>query len=814
MDNISPEHARIAQNLREGVAKITKKTLKGASGITVIAFFRAMDNGMFIGVTAPLKSYYRDLYLMALTLSILGLVFMSALSCLLIRMNLAKLKSKDESMNKSSFLARMSHEIRTPMNSILGMSELIMRKEIPDDVREYISIIHQACDSLLSITNDILDFSKIRADKLVSESKKYFVSSMINDMINVTRVRVSEKALDFLVNVDPEIPRRLVGDHVRIRQIVVNLLDNAAKYTDKGFIALDVRRGRVDGNRIEIIFKVRDSGIGIKKEDMDKIFVDFARLDTDYSRRIEGTGLGLAIARTYCRLMNGDVSVESEYGQGSTFTATVIQAFNEDKKLAEVGNPDQKRVLLFDERPRLIQSIVSEMKALGVTPACSLNFAEFSDEMEEGDFDYAFVSSKHAAECAGVLDKRRMPINLVVMVEVGEGASLRGAGSIMMPVYSVPVANALNGVVDVRGCSSNGLKSRFIIPGARVLIVDDILSNLRIARELVALYRAKIDTCKSGSDAIDLVRNNRYDIVFMDHMMPEMDGIQATAAIRGLNSNDEYFSSLPIVALTANAILGQRETLLQSGMDDFLTKPIEMQQLDQILRRWIPEEKQIELEQGEEWETPPAAAPKDDEAPIIPGVNVPLGLKHIGGSVAVYRDLLSDFCADAKEMIHKIRHDAKVADFDMYTVHVHAMKGASRSIGATEFSEFAEQMEEAGRKGQLDLIRERTGGLLESLDTLVRNIYAAVMSGEGGPSDPVREEDNEKRDDISGLELDALKTALINLDIETVNEMLISYVTMPLCSATRKAVSEIEQNILMFEYERAVEKIEELLRGD
>jgi CheY-like chemotaxis protein len=363
------------------------------------------------------------------------------------------------------------------------------------------------------------------------------------------------------------------------------------------------------------------------------------------------------------------------------------------------------------------------------------------------------------------------------------------------------------------------MRSQFIIPDARVLIVDDILSNLRVAKELVALYKPNIDTCKSGSDAINLVKSNRYDIVFMDHMMPDMDGIQTTAAIRRLSSGDEYFSSLPIIALTANAISGQREMFLQSGMDDFLAKPIEMQHLDQILRMWIPEEKQVEIKEGGSVETPPPPAAKDNEAPVILGVNVPIGLKHIGGSVAVYRDILSDFCADAKEMIHKIRHDAKVADFDLYTVHVHAMKGASRSIGAIEFSEFAAQMEEAGKNKQLDLMRERTGSLLESLDALVRNIYAALMGGESGSSsDAVKEEDEDgggkgKRCDVSSLKLDALRTALTNLDIKTVNEMLIGYAAMPLDSATKKAVSDIEQHILMFEYESAVERIDEMLQG-
>ncbi|MDR1885513.1 MAG: response regulator [Synergistaceae bacterium] len=811
LDDISPEHAVIAGSMRKGETDISARKMRGLHETRVIAFFRGMSNGWYIGMVTPMRSYYKDLFLMALILSLLGLILMTMLSCLLIRLSLAKLRSEEENRSKSSFLARMSHEIRTPMNSILGMSELIMRNEISNEVREYISIIHNAGDSLLAIINDILDFSKIESGQLKIEVRKYFFQSLINDMINVIRVRVVERDIDFLVNVDPEIPQQLIGDEVRIRQIVINLLANAVKYTEKGFVCLDVKKNQIDDDTLELVFKVRDSGVGIKKEDLHKLFVDFTRLDVDYNQRVEGTGLGLAIARTYCRLMDGDVSVESEFGRGSTFTATLIQTFEEDKKLAAVKHPEQKRVLLYEDRPMHLQSIVAEMKALGVTPACSLSLAEFVEDLEEGDFDYAFVSSTYAMDCIDALGRRRMPIQLVVMVEPGEVSAFRDVGSIMMPVYSVQIANALNGVIERGAGSPDGNASRFIVPEARVLIVDDILSNLRVAKELVAQYRAVIDTCKSGSEAIELVKNNHYDIVFMDHMMPDMDGLQTTAVIRRIDDGSDYYRSLPIVALTANAISGQREMFLQNGMDDFLAKPIEMQQLDGILQRWIPKEKQVELAPGEE--TPEPAAEDDaPDAPLeVPGINVSVGLKHIGGSMAVYKDILSDFCADAKELIEKIKHEERTGDIHNYTIHVHAMKGAARSIGAAEFALFAAQMEEAGHNGNLELIHERTDDLLKNLGELVDNIFAALMGEEGPYSEGGDEDGAEDWGDVSDLNLEALKTALENLDIETVNDMLINYVTMPLDPGTKKMVSKIEQHILMFEYEDAIEKIDRAL---
>ncbi|MDR3254940.1 MAG: response regulator [Synergistaceae bacterium] len=772
-------------------------TMKDASGDTLVVVCVKMENGWYIGIATPTDSYYRDVYLMMLILSVLGAIFMLVLSGFLIRLSIAKMRSDEENKSKSSFLARMSHEIRTPMNSILGMSELIKRQHISKQVHEYISIISQSGETLLAIINDILDFSKIESGQMRIDPRKYHVSSLINDLINVVQMRAADKRIDFFVNVDCNIPSELVGDDVRVRQVALNLLTNAVKYTKEGFMSLEVSLGAVSEHDLELVFNVRDSGVGIKKEDMDRLFVDFSRLGPAYTERIEGTGLGLVISRSYCKLMGGDISVTSEYGVGSTFSATMIQKFEDDKKIASVEDPERKRVLFYEARSSHYKSIVSAMSCLGLHPVYSRSLTEFMNELREGEYDYAFISSEHYADCVDTIKKRNLPVHLVIMVDLGEVSTFRDVDSITMPLYSVSIANVLNGVV-ANGLNRRDSSGQFSAPSARALIVDDFSINLRVAKELVAQADMEVDTCLGGDEAIELVKNNFYDIVFMDHMMPGMDGIETTAAIRKMGERDEYYSRLPIVALTANAIAGQREMFLRSGMDDFLAKPIEMQKLVGILKKWIPEEKRVDVNLTESDGVPDGAAEIEAD-----GLDVAAGLKNVGADVAVYKDILLDYCRDANDTAVQMKRSETEGDADRYVILVHSLKGASLSVGALGLGQSAALLEESVKTGGLKALRDRTDALWEELRRLTGAIYAALAW--------------ESRELVTGKaragvllensQLELLKDALLNMDVKKINEMLSKYLAMPLDSRTKNLVSNIEQDVLMFEYEKAVEKI-------
>ena len=376
------------------------------------------------------------------------------------------------SRHKSEFLARMSHEIRTPMNAILGMSELALCERNLARTHEQVSAIKKSGTKLLAIINDILDFSKIESGKLEIILSDYLFSSLITDVISIIRMKVMESKLEFKTDIDKNIPKALVGDDSRIRQVLLNLLNNAVKYTPSGFVSFTVRETAVDDNNVILTFEIADSGRGIKEDDIQQLFDDFAQFDLAANKHIEGTGLGLAITRNLVIAMGGNISVRSEYGKGSVFTVTLPQS----------------------------------------------------------------ISTKESFE-------------------------------------------------------TNIFVSMFKAPDARVLVVDDVSINRTVAQGLLSMYDIQVDTCASGEEALEAVMTGEYDMVFMDQMMPGMDGLEATAAIRTLTG--ERFQRLPIVALTANAISGVDEMFLKSGFSDYLSKPIDTQKLRNILEKWLPAEKVI-----------------------------------------------------------------------------------------------------------------------------------------------------------------------------------------------------------------------------
>ena len=775
--------------------------LLNPKGIHVMAIARQIYNGWYITLATPVSAYYRDVYSMALTLSVLGATFMSGLVIIVIRLSLSKARSDEQNLGKSTFLARMSHEIRTPMNSILGMTELIQRKKASGEIQEYIEIINQSGKNLLAIINDILDFSKIESGRLQIQNRDYQLASVINDMVNIMRPRVAEKSLDFIVNVESAIPGQLYGDDMRLRQVLTNLLSNAVKYTRRGYISLEVGMEKIDEKTIKLILAVKDSGIGIKPEEREKLFNEFARIDSVTNKGIEGTGLGLVITRALCRAMGGDVTVTSEYGNGSVFCAVITQEYDSDKPIACIVNDEKKRVLFYDWRLEYINSIKSSLENLRVEYEYVSEFQEFTKALANGDFNYAFVSSKYALDCIDIPATREIPLNLAVMVEPGEVSVYREVSSVLLPVYSVTIANVLNNVSGELLYHDKKLSIQFTAPTANILIVDDIATNLRVAKELMAMYKMNIQTCMSGPEAIQLVSNNRFDIVFMDHMMPDMDGIETTALIRAIDSDNEYYQKLPIIALTANAVSGQREIFLEKGIDDFLAKPIEMQKLDEILEKWLPVEKLCKTEQpigGDE------AKPEKEEIISIQGIDAAKGQRNCGGNFQIYLEILSDFSNDAESRLADISEALAEGNIDLYTTLVHALKGAARNIGAIEIGEKAAWLERSSEKGSLSEINEKTGELKDDVLALINNVKSELGKYEADRADSEHE-------DIPELRLEILKTALEEMDVEAINRMLVTFAGLSLDSETKARISEVEEHILMFEYDKAITKISEML---
>ena len=623
---------------------------------------------------------------------------------------------------KSAFISSMSHEIRTPMNAIIGMAELSLRENIPPTIQEYMLSIRQAGSNLLGIINDVLDFSKIESGNMDLIIDEYTLSSLINDVIHTIRARTHAARLRFVVNVDSQIPNVLVGDVIKIRQIVLNLLSNAVKYTEKGFVSLSVNGKTMDDDTVMLSIDVSDSGTGIEQQDLDRLFDRFMRLEKTNVKNVEGTGLGLAITKNLIDAMNGEIEVQSVYGEGSTFTVRLPQQVKNHVKLAVVANTDGKNVLIFERRKILIDSIVQTMDSLGVNYEIVATTSEFCEKLVSNKYSHVFVAAvlyENAKKYSGEL---KTDTKIMLVAEFGEVVNERDISVLTTPIFSIPVADFLNGVSSFAAINVTNMESgRYIAPEAIILSVDDIDTNLSVLEGLLKPYKVLVVSCKSGLEAIEAVKAAPYDLVFMDHMMPDMNGIEATQRIRALKTDYPYIEEMPIVALTANAAFGAKAVFLNNGFNDFLSKPIDLLKLHDMLIKWIPADK---------WEKVGLNNAEMRRAPayniIINGVNVERGIATTGGTLENYIKTLDVFYKDGMEKINEINACLASNDMPLYTTHVHALKTAAANIGAEGLSEAARALEEAGREGHMPMVISESARLLEAFEELLAEINTVL----------------------------------------------------------------------------------------
>ena len=722
----------------------------------------------------------------------------------------AERAAQEASRSKSNFLAKMSHEIRTPMNAIIGMAELALRENDVDDAHKHIVTVKQAGAHLLSIINDILDFSKIEMGKLEIIPGDYSFSSLLNDVISIIRMRVIDSQVRFAVNIDSKIPDALVGDETRIRQILLNVLNNAVKYTEKGFVTFTVCGELADDDTIMLVMEVMDSGKGIKKEDLSHLFGEYVQIDQEKNKGIEGVGLGLAITWNIVNAMEGDIKVYSEYGVGSTFTVKLPQKVRSHEILATVEHPEKENVLIYERREMYANSITNTVDNLGVRHMLVSNDNELREELEGSVYTYIFISFKLYEANKVTITRLGGKAKIVVLSEFGEAIPDKKLSILAMPVYSTTIANILNGVTGRFNYHDNNEDIiRFIAPSAKILIVDDINTNLKVAEGLMLPYKMQIDLCNSGKEALVAVQEEKYDLIFMDHKMPEMDGVETTLHIRELGNKDMYYLNVPIVILTANAVSGAKEMFLNNGFNDFLSKPIDTYQLKLILEKWIPKEKQ-KIAQNDEPEKKAAPAEKPGDGIEIRGVNAERGIFLSGGKIEMYLETLAIFNKDGVKKIEEIKSCLEKKDLKLFTIHIHAMKSATANIGADGLSGDARDLEEAGERGDLGYIEAHYAHFAKNLKLLLESISSVLaQKNDKGNKDSAGFDAGTIKEPLVTLRaaLDALDAGIINDTIEDLKQK-------QLPDNLSAVISDIYEKILVCEYEEAASLIDTLLQNE
>ena len=590
---------------------------------------------------------------------------------------------------KSTFLSNMSHEIRTPINAVLGMNEMILRESREPNVIEYAENIHTAGSTLLGLINDILDFSKIEAGKMEIVPVDYDLSSVFNDLVNMIHTRADAKGLELLLDFDQETPKLLYGDEIRIKQVITNILTNAVKYTEKGSVTFSVKFERVpdDLDSVLLCVAVKDTGIGIKPEDMEKLFSKFERIEEKRNRNVEGTGLGMTITLNLLEKMGSSLQVESTYGVGSTFSFKLRQRVNKWEPLGDYKASYQ--------------------------------------ELLKGHKKY---------------------------------------------------------------------REKFTAPEALVLMVDDNPMNLTVFKSLIKQTKVQVDTANDGDEGLLLAKEKKYDIIFLDHMMPGKDGIETLHELKKQESGPNR--NTPVICLTANAISGAREQYIEAGFNDYLTKPIDTDKLEEMLLTYLPQEKMQEA--GEEVMVQENEEIPESLAPLqgAEWLDMRIGIKN-SGSVEAYLPLLKIFYESIDETEQAIEGFYAERNIKDYTIKVHALKSSARIIGAQEFGEEAQLLENAGKAENREYIRAHHEGFIETYRGFKAQLAAVFANEQTAAEDEKPEADAVLMESV----YEEMREAAEEMDCDRLEEIFIEMEDYRIPDGEVELYKKLKQAVDHFDYE-------------
>ncbi len=610
------EYEQVAEEVSGGTGTMTIRNYKGEDCILSYTPLETVTSWILLAyIPAGDLAASRSVDWLLLGIACLGFILLLIFNSTVMMIYNRKLSDAAQQANqaneaKSSFLSTMSHDIRTPMNAILGLNEMVLRDSRDESIRVYSESIRAAGNTLLGIINDILDFSKIEAGKMEIINADYSIVSLLNDLINMVNKKAEDKGLVFITDIDGNIPTTLNGDEIRIKQVIINILSNAVKYTPKGSITFSVHARMAEERPDSVMLRVSvaDTGTGIKPEDIDRLFVAFERIDEKKNRNIEGTGLGMAITQRFLGMMGSRLEVESEYGKGSVF------------------------------------SFELEQRVVNREPI--------------GDFEEAFRRS------------------------ISERKTYR---------------------------------EMFTAPQASVLVVDDTPLNLMVFVSLLKKTGLRIDTAGSGDECISLFGRNHYDVIFLDHMMPDKDGIETLEEMKTIK--DTPNKETPVICLTANAISGMREMYINAGFDDYLTKPIDPEGLETMLLQYLPEDK-VTYSSGQD---DAGSSELPELLNELEELDIDSGLTYCGDAED-YIMALEMYSDSADNKAEEIETYWAARDIKNTTVKVHALKSASRAIGALKLGEYAAELEQAGKNGDEEILDIKLKELLSRYRKLGRDL--------------------------------------------------------------------------------------------
>lgn len=593
---------------------------------------------------------------------------------------------------KSNFLANMSHEIRTPINTIMGMDEMILRETTEKVVEEYALDIKTASQNLLSLINDILDITKIESGKMGIVKGEYDFMSLMHDVLNNVTLRAKEKNLEIRLNIDSEIPSNMLGDDIRIKQVLTNIITNAVKYTQEGYVEISAKSNKSFGNYTDLSFYIRDTGIGIKQEDIKRMFDSFERLEVNRNRNIEGAGLGMTITQNLLKMMGSTLNVESVYGEGSTFSFTITQEIVNDEP---IGN--------FEQRLKQLTS------------------------------NYEYSTS-------------------------------------------------------------------FEAPKAKFLVVDDNAMNRKVFVSLLKDSKVGVTEAESGTECLQLIKKQHYDMIFLDHMMPGMDGVETFKAMATLEGNKCL--GTPVIALTANAIAGAKERYMTMGFHGFLSKPVVPAQLEKTIRDFLPESL-LEYHEPDAKDEARKNRVKRIELPEIEGVEWDYALLHFPDSNMVYQSALDFYESIGFERDEVLRYYNNLDDsvLEDYRIKVHGIKSMANTIGATALGGLAKLCEFAARDGDIDRVKVLTPILMDELDNMKDRL--SVLASE------VEKPQMDDMDDLFGL-LEMLKIAIMTHDSEAADNNMRQIMAFSYEDDIQKKIEHLNSHIINLEDEEALVDIEEL----